>query len=119
MGRRGNPPNFMNGVPELLLLGMLADGGEMYGYQLVKAVRERTGDAISLSEGVVYPMLHALEHDRYLASRRREVDGRPRVYYRLTRKGERRLGQVTEDWTGVTRAIAGILGRSSDAVEPV
>ena len=110
MVRHGNPSTFMNGVPELLLLGILADGGEMYGYELGKAVRERTEDAISLGEGVIYPALHALEHGRHLASRRRRVNGRPRVYYTLTAKGKRRLSQVTEDWNRVTGAIALVLG---------
>ena len=48
-----NPP-FMSGVPELLVLRILA-GREMYGYELVKAVRLVTGEAIGLGEGVVYP----------------------------------------------------------------
>ena len=57
--RRGNP-DFMNGVPELLLLQLLATR-EMYGYELVQSIREQTAEAIQLSEGVVYPTLHALE----------------------------------------------------------
>jgi len=46
---RSNPP-FMSGVPELLLLRLLAKR-EMYGYELVRAIRQVTGDAISLGEG--------------------------------------------------------------------
>jgi PadR family transcriptional regulator PadR len=39
-----NPP-FMSGVPELLLLRLL-DQQEMYGYELVRSIRQATGDAI-------------------------------------------------------------------------
>jgi len=39
-----NPP-FMSGVPELLLLRLLAQR-EMYGYELVKSVRLVTAEAI-------------------------------------------------------------------------
>ena len=57
-----NPP-FMTGVPELLVLRMLADR-EMYGYEIVKAVRLVTAEAIGLGEGVIYPVLHGLEEVR-------------------------------------------------------
>ncbi len=42
-------PNFMNGVPELLILRLLKDH-EMYGYELVQAIRTVTNEAISLGE---------------------------------------------------------------------
>lgn len=54
-----NPP-FMSGVPELLVLRLLARQ-EMYGYELVRAVKLVTGETISLGEGVIYPVLHGLE----------------------------------------------------------
>ena len=41
-----NPP-FMSGVPELLLLRLLQQR-EMYGYELVRSIRQVTGEAISL-----------------------------------------------------------------------
>jgi hypothetical protein len=42
--RQGNP-DFMNGVPELLILKLLA-AREMYGYELVQSIREQTNEAI-------------------------------------------------------------------------
>ena len=82
---QSNPP-FMSGVPELLLLRLL-DQSEMYGYELVRAIRTATGDAISLGEGVIYPVLHALERNGALKSRRKAVGGRTRVYYSLIQGG--------------------------------
>jgi hypothetical protein len=35
-------PNFVNGVPELLILQLLATK-EMYGYELVKAIQSKSG----------------------------------------------------------------------------
>ncbi len=52
----------MNGVPELLVLRHLSQE-QMYGYELVRAIRRSTGDIISLGEGVIYPTLHALERE--------------------------------------------------------
>jgi PadR family transcriptional regulator PadR len=99
----------MNGVPELLILTELANG-EMYGYQLVRAIQSKTQDTISLSEGCVYPLVHSLQRKGWLASRRTTSDGRVRVYYRLTQKGGRRLETLTARWSGLTAAISAVLG---------
>jgi PadR family transcriptional regulator, regulatory protein PadR len=56
---RKTNPEFMTGVPELLILSLLAERA-MYGYELVRAIESVTGQAIQLGEGVVYPVLHAL-----------------------------------------------------------
>jgi PadR family transcriptional regulator PadR len=44
----------MNGVPELLILRLLQQE-EMYGYEIVQAIRSRTDAVIAVGEGVVYP----------------------------------------------------------------
>lgn len=106
---QSNPP-FMSGVPELLLLRLLHQQ-EMYGYELVRSIRRATGEAISLGEGVIYPVLHSLEKSGALKSRRKAVGGRTRVYYSLTRKGRERLDKLQGDWRriqgGVETALAG------------
>ena len=104
---QSNPP-FMTGVPELLLLRLL-DNREMYGYELVRSIREVTSEAISLGEGVIYPALHSLERNGSLKSRRKPVGGRTRVYYSVTKKGRDRLEKLQNDWqriqTGITSAL--------------
>ena len=106
----------MNGVPELLVLRHL-NRERMYGYELAKAIRCSTGDVISLGEGVIYPTLHALEREGSLASRTTKVDGRSRVYYRITAKGRRRLERVCTDWSRITAAVADAL-RVTDHAQP-
>lgn len=102
-------PNFMNGVPELLILRAL-EAKEMYGYELVQAIRLRTNQAIRIGEGVVYPVLHALEADGLLKSRRKLVNGRTRVYYTLTRKGEKHLAGLVRHWQHITDAVTLAIG---------
>lgn len=111
-------PAFMTGVPEMLILRLLADG-EMYGYELVQAIEAATGEAIRLGEGVVYPVLHALEHGGCLRSRRKAVNGRTRVYYSVTAAGKRRLATVLRDWARITVAVARVLKGGSHAVTSV
>ena len=99
----------MSGVPELLLLRQL-HSKEMYGYELVKAIRHVTGETISLGEGVIYPVLHGLERGGALKARRKKVAGRTRVYYSVTSKGRKRLGKLQSEWHRIQSGITAALG---------
>ena len=104
----GGNSSFMAGVPELMLLRLLKDR-EMYGYELVEAIAEQSKQVIALGEGVIYPVLHELEREGALKSRRKTVNGRSRVYYTLTSKGERRLKDLASTWATLNGAIQDIL----------
>ena len=65
-----NPP-FMSGVPELLILRLLKAREECMAMKSWPAIRAATGGVVSLKEGVVYPLLHALEEDGLLKTQRR------------------------------------------------
>src|ERR1700680_1498017 len=117
MAARGTNPNFMNGVPELLILRLLQQE-EMYGYEIVQAIRDRTDAVIAVGEGVVYPVLHGLERDGALRSRRKTFNGRSRIYYSVTAKGSRRLAGLSETWPNLAAAIQTMLtgGQNGRAV---
>jgi PadR family transcriptional regulator, regulatory protein PadR len=107
----------MNGVPELLILRLL-DREEMYGYEIVQAIRSQSAGVIAVGEGVVYPVLHALERDGALRSRRKIVHGRSRIYYSVTPVGSHRLAHLAEVWTHLAAAIERIVtgGRLGEAI---
>ena len=110
---RTNPP-FMSGVPELLLLSLLHER-EMYGYELVGSIRDATGEAISLGEGVIYPVLHSLERDGALRATRKPVSGRTRVYYSVTARGRKRLQRLQGEWQRIQAGIESALESPSHA----
>src|SRR5437870_5800668 len=117
MVARETNPNFMNGVPELLILKLLQQD-EMYGYEIVQAIRDRTGAVIAIGEGVVYPVLHGLERDGALRARRKTVNGRSRIYYSVTSRGKRRLADLSQNWVNLKNAIQTMLtgGQHVDAI---
>jgi PadR family transcriptional regulator, regulatory protein PadR len=118
MAHRETNPNFMNGVPELLILRLLKQE-EMYGYEIVQAIHDNSGAIISIGEGVVYPVLHGLERDGALKARRKTVNGRTRIYYSVTSAGSRRLATLSESWINLTAAIQTMLtgGQHGEAVQ--
>jgi PadR family transcriptional regulator PadR len=101
-------PSFMNGVPELLVLRLLRNRA-MYGYEIVQAIREDTDEVVSLGEGVIYPILHALERSGAITSERRPVNGRSRIYYSLSSKGVSRLNELAELWSRINGAVQQVL----------
>jgi PadR family transcriptional regulator, regulatory protein PadR len=100
---------FMSGVPELLVLRLLSRQ-EMYGYQLVQAIKVVSGEVFNLAEGVVYPALHSLEARGLLKAKEKLAEGRTRIYYTITVRGKGRLTELTTEWERVAGGINAVLG---------
>jgi PadR family transcriptional regulator PadR len=107
-------PALMAGVPELIVLRLLAER-EMYGYEIARSIRAVTHDLLSVGEGVLYPALHAMESRGLLRSRSVRADGRIRIYYHLTARGKTRLARLTADWRRMSQGVESILGSPSHA----
>lgn len=106
---RKTNPNFLNGVPEMLVLELLSRQ-EMYGYELVRTIQERTKERLTFGEGCIYPLLHWLEETKLVSSRRQEVEGRSRNYYQVTPKGRKRLEELEDQWKEVVAGVSLVLG---------
>jgi PadR family transcriptional regulator, regulatory protein PadR len=106
---RKTNPNFLNGVPEMLVLELLSQQ-EMYGYELVRAIQEKTKERLTFGEGCIYPLLHWLEETKLVISRRQEVEGRSRNYYQVTPKGRKRLEELENEWKEVVAGVSLVLG---------
>lgn len=105
-------PTLMAGVPELVLLRLLAQR-EMYGYEIARSLKLGSQGALDLGEGVLYPALHALEARGLVRARSKQVDGRKRIYYAVTPRGRRRLERLIENWRRVSAGVELILGATS------
>lgn len=98
----------MRGAGPLAVLKLL-ERGEMYGYELVKALADRSDGVLAMGQSTLYPMLYNLEAKGLIASRQDAAEnGRPRKYYRLTGKGKKRLAHDTDQWRAVTAAMASL-----------
>lgn len=51
----------------MLLLRLLAER-DMYGYQMIEELAQRSNDTFALKAGTLYPILHALEADGSIES---------------------------------------------------
>ena len=89
-----------------LVLAVLAEG-ESYGYAIIQRVKELSGGEIEWSDGMLYPVLHWLEKEKWASSRWGESEsGRKRKYYALTDKGRKAMKEQQEQWRVVNRTLA-------------
>ena len=99
----------LKGHLDLLLLQLVADQ-PAHGYQLVCALRDRSGGTFDLPEGTVYPALHRLERQGLLAGEWDEEGPRRRRVYRVTPAGLTALRAQRVEWTRFARAVHDVLG---------
>ncbi len=96
-------------VAEPVLLSLLAER-QMYGYEIIKVVNDRTNGLFEWKEGTLYPCLHRLQSDKLISSRWRTApSGRRRKYYGITRKGKGVLARDVSEWREFSAAVNGIL----------
>lgn len=87
----------LKGTLQTVILKLLEDQTEMYGYEITQKVKEISAGDVLLTEGALYPALHKLEADGLLETFTQIVDNRVRKYYRLTEQGGKEVtNKVTE-----------------------
>ncbi|HEU5453970.1 MAG TPA: PadR family transcriptional regulator [Terriglobales bacterium] len=98
------------GTLDLLVLKSLAALGEMHGYGIVNYVQRASDDLLRVEEGSLYPALHRIEQQGWLASEWKTSENNRRArYYRLTAAGRRQLQREQESWERVVRGVTSVL----------
>ncbi|MBX7182894.1 MAG: PadR family transcriptional regulator [Bacteroidia bacterium] len=78
----------IKGTLKTIVLKLLADNKRMYGYEITQKVKELTFDKIQITEGALYPTLHALEEEGLLTTETEFIGKRVRKYYSLSESGK-------------------------------
>src|SRR5579872_7118290 len=78
----------IKGTLKTIVLKLLADNKKMYGYEITQKVKELTSDKIQITEGALYPTLHALEAEGILITETEFIGKRVRKYYTLSPEGK-------------------------------
>jgi DNA-binding PadR family transcriptional regulator len=98
-----------------LVLAILAEG-ESYGYAVIKRVAELSGGHLQWTDGMLYPVLHRLERQGFVAAKWGVSEiGRKRKYYRITKAGRAQLEAQKEQWSAVDNTLRGIWLKVSPA----
>ncbi len=78
----------IKGTLKTIVLKLLASNKRMYGYEITQMVKEQTSDRIQITEGALYPTLHALEAEGLVTVETEYIGKRVRKYYALSPGGK-------------------------------
>jgi DNA-binding PadR family transcriptional regulator len=98
----------LKGSTSTLVLSVL-ENKDLYGYKIIRELEIRSQNAFEMSEGTLYPILHALEKEKFLESYWQEVDGRNRKYYHITKKGKKELSDKKDEWNSFSTNVNRVL----------
>lgn len=101
--------SLISGSTAMLIMKLLEEK-DMYGYEMIETLREKSENVFELKAGTLYPLLHMLEEKRYLTSWEQDAGGKTRKYYGLTKAGKKQLAKKEEEWKEYSRAVVKVLG---------
>lgn len=102
-------PDSVRGHLDGLILAVL-EAGPLHGYAIIEALQARSGGALDLPTGTVYPALRRLERAGSLAGSWSTVGGRERRTYKLTRAGKHALAAQRGEWEEFRDVVSRVLG---------
>lgn len=75
---------------------------DIYGVQMIQELKNHGYD---VSPGTMYPILHSLENEGFLKSRKENVKGKVRKYYKITSKGQKILQESSQKVSELIREL--------------
>ncbi len=109
--------DLLRGIGKICILKVIKNHGKegVYGYQLLKDLKELTNNMLIIKEGTLYPLLRNLEKWEskgnklsLIQSYRHVEEDRPRKYYYLTEEGGKILSHLEGFFLKLLEAISGI-----------
>jgi PadR family transcriptional regulator PadR len=91
-------PELLKGTLKTIILKLLSDNKKMYGYEITQKVKELTRDKIQITEGALYPTLHALETDKLVTTQTEYIGKRVRKYYSLSTTGKAKTKEKVSEF---------------------
>jgi PadR family transcriptional regulator PadR len=99
----------LQGTLDMLILRTL-QWGPQHGHGIGQAIRGRSEDLVRIEHGSLYPALHRLERQGWIASEWKASETNRRAkYYRLTAAGKKQLSAEQSKWELMVKTIARIM----------
>ena len=95
-----------------LVMAILAEE-PLHGYALCKEIEQRSGNALKVGEGTLYPLLYRLEEKGFLESKWEKIHTKkPRKVYKVTRSGLRFLKKQKAEWNLLFKLVGNFMGET-------
>jgi transcriptional regulator len=104
-----NRIELVQGTLDMLILKTL-QWGEQHGYGISQAIRTTSGEALQVETGSLYPALHRLERQGWVAAEWKLSESNQRAkFYTITKLGKKQLASDYERWGRMVAIIEGIM----------
>lgn len=101
--------DLLQGTLDMLVLKALS-WGSMHGYEVTRWLEERSGDALRVEEGSLYPALHRLARRGLVKAEWGVSENNRRAkYYTLTAQGRRQLSAEATSWEQFAAVVGKVL----------
>lgn len=104
----GIEKSLISGSMTMLILKLLSEK-DMYGYEMIDTLRQKSQNVFELKAGTLYPLLHGLEEKGLLTVYEQESLGKMRKYYSITKEGRSLLKKKTDEWEQYATAVTNVL----------
>jgi PadR family transcriptional regulator PadR len=109
----GYDSDLLRGNTDSMLLFLIQEHGESYGYRLIRDIQDRSGGFFRFKEGTVYPALRKLENEGLIQGAWKRLDsGQERRYYHITARGRESLRRKLAMWQNFNTAMGLIFSPS-------
>jgi PadR family transcriptional regulator PadR len=99
------PADLVQGTLDLLILKLLALE-PLNGWSISLRLKQLSSEILQVSDGSLYPALHKLEQEGWVAAEWRNTENNRRAkFYSLTHLGRRQLKLETSNWARLAGAI--------------
>jgi PadR family transcriptional regulator, regulatory protein PadR len=99
----------LQGSLALLVLKSL-DQGPMHGWGITLHIQQISNDVLRVEEGSLYPALHRMEQERWIASEWGLSENNRRArFYGFTALGRKQLAPERENWRRIAAAVGLVL----------
>jgi PadR family transcriptional regulator PadR len=103
------PSDLLQGTLDILLLKILALQS-LHGWAISQRLKQVSGNVLQVSDGSLYPALHKLEQQGWIAAEWKTSElGRRAKFYSLTRLGRKELAKQAADWDRLSSAITSVM----------
>lgn len=110
---KASKSDLLQGTLDLLILKTLALGAQ-HGWGISQRIQQISQDVLQVNQGSLYPALHRLEEQGWIASEWGTSDSnRQAKFYKLTRTGARQLEVEAAQWARISAAVGRILDATS------
>lgn len=104
-----NQIEILQGTLDMLILRTL-QWGPQHGHGIGQAIRGRSEDLVRVEHGSLYPALHRLERQGWIAAEWKASETNRRAkYYRLTPAGRKQLAAERSKWDLLVKTIGQIM----------